>query len=45
MIKLLFLIGLVVLGIWVERKYSPRIKDGHLEYNSAKGVRNKKKLW
>lgn len=38
-------VALVALGIYIEKRYSPRLKDGNLEYNASKGVRNKKKLF
>ncbi len=36
---------LVGLGIWVEKRYNPRLKDGYFHYTATKGVRNKKKVF
>jgi len=50
MFTLCFLIGLVVLGIYFEKKYSPRLKHElngkwYFHYTAKKGVRNKKELF
>lgn len=49
MFSLLFTIGLVVLGIWIESKYRPRLRKEpaawFVYYDSSKGSRNKKKLF
>ena len=45
MITLIFLVALVILGIYVEKRYAPRFKDGYFHYTEKKGTRNKKKLF